>query len=142
VLCVHLSGVYVNEHLAKAGNLFQPLIDAYSAHGCRGALIDARDLQVRFDTLALYRAGDDAAFRSLVGLRVALLAREDRLNRFFDTVVYNRRGSVRVFTDMDIDRDWLQCRRHENAQPVAPPNGDPAAPPGDSGVAQGPPSVS
>jgi len=116
VLHVHMSGVYPNEHLAKAGNLFQPLIDACSAHGCREALIDARELQVRFDTLAMYRAGDDVASLGLAGLRVALLAREDMLNSFFDTVVYNRSGSVRIFTDLEIARNWLQSRRHENAQ--------------------------
>src|SRR4029450_6238063 len=31
---------------------------------------------------------------------------------------------------------------HEKAQPSAPPNGGPAAPPGHSGVTEGPPSVS
>jgi hypothetical protein len=31
---------------------------------------------------------------------------------------------------------------HETAQPSAPPNGGPATPPGNSGVTEGPPSVS
>jgi hypothetical protein len=36
----------------------------------------------------------------------------------------------------------LELQDHQAAQPDAPPNGGPAAPPGNSGVTEGPPSVS
>jgi hypothetical protein len=108
VLHVRLSGKFPRELLKKGQNLFQPLIDACSAHNLKKALIDARDLDVDFDTTALFRAGKDAAFLTRIGLRIALVAREDMRDTFFDTVVFNRGGDVRVFTDMDTARDWLQ----------------------------------
>ena len=108
VLHVRLSGKFPNEPLDKGKNLFQPLIDACSTHNCKKALVDARDLQVDFGTMAMFQAGKDAAFLTRVGLRVALLAREDMLDPFFDNVVSNRGGDIGVFTDMDTARDWLQ----------------------------------
>jgi hypothetical protein len=87
VLHVRLSGKFPNERLGRGENLFQPLIDACSTHNCKKALIDARDSQVDFDTVALFQAGEDAAFLTRVGLRIALLAREDMLDPFFDNVV-------------------------------------------------------
>jgi len=108
VLHVHLSGKFPNELLGRAENVFQPLIDACSAHNCKRALIDARDLQVDFDTVAMFQAGEDAAFLNRLGLRIALLSREDMLDPFFANVVSNRGGDVGIFTDMDSALDWLQ----------------------------------
>jgi len=108
VLHVRLSGKFPNERLGKRENLFQPLVDACSTHNCKKALVDARDLQVDFGTIALFRAGNDAAFMSRIGLRVALLARKDMLDLFFDHVVSNRGGNVGIFTDMKRALDWLQ----------------------------------
>jgi hypothetical protein len=108
VLYVHLSGKFPNELLGRGKNLFQPLIDACSTHHCKKALVDARDLQVDFDTMALFQAGEDAAYLSRIGLRIALLAREDMLDIFFADVVANRLGHVGIFTDMAAARDWLQ----------------------------------
>jgi hypothetical protein len=107
VLHVRLSGKFPNELLRKGENLFQPLVDACSTHNCKKALIDARDLQVDFGTVALFQAGTDAAFLTRLGLRIALLAREDMVEPFFQDVVSNRGGDVGVFTDMDTARDWL-----------------------------------
>ena len=108
VLHIRLSGKFPNERLGKRENLFQPLVDACSTHNCKKALVDARDLQVDFGTIALFRAGNDAAFMSRIGLRVALLAREEMLDPFFDHVVSNRGGNVGIFTDMKRALDWLQ----------------------------------
>ena len=108
VLRVLLSGKFPNELLGRVENVFQPLIDACSAHNCKRALIDARDLQVDFDTMAMFQAGEDAAFLNRLGLRIALLAREDMLDPFFANVVSNRGGDVGIFTDMDSALDWLQ----------------------------------
>ena len=108
MLYVRLSGEFPNELLHSGENLFQPLINACSTHNCKKALIDARDLHVDFGTWALFQAGKDAAFLTRVGLRIALLAREDMLDSFFDDVVYNRGGVVGIFTDMDTARHWLQ----------------------------------
>jgi hypothetical protein len=108
VLYVRLSGQFPKELLHRPGNVFQPLIDACSTHNCNRALIDARDLKADFDTRDLLRAGLDALSLSGVGLRTALLAREDMLDRFFENVVYNRGGQVGIFTDMDGARDWLE----------------------------------
>ena len=108
VLHVRLSGRFPNEILRKGLNAFQPLIDACSEHGCRKALVDARDLQIDFDTMELFNIGEDATFLTRLGLRVALLAREDMLDRFFENVVYNRGGVVGIFTDVDSANDWLE----------------------------------
>jgi hypothetical protein len=108
VLHVGLSGKFPNELLRSGANLFQPLIDACSQYGCKAALVDARDLQVDFDTMALLQAGEDAASLTHVGLRVAMVAREDMVDRFFADVAYNRGGVIGVFTDVDAARDWLE----------------------------------
>ena len=108
LLHVLLSGKYHNERLGSGGNLFQPLIEACSAHNCKKALIDARELQVDFNTMALFRAGDDAAYATRDGLRIALLAREDMIDGFFEEVVRDRNGLVGIFTDMATACDWLQ----------------------------------
>jgi hypothetical protein len=108
VLHVRLSGTFPNELLHKGQNLFQPLVDACATHNCRKALIDARDLQVDFDTTALFQAGKDAAFLFREGFRIALVARKDLIDPFFEDVVSNRGGNVGVFTDMDTALDRLQ----------------------------------
>lgn len=108
VLHVRLSGTFPKELLGNEQNLFQPLIDACLAHNCKKALVDARDLQADFGTTELFQAGKDAAFLTRVGLRIALVAREDMRDTFFDTVVANRGGHAVVFTDIDAARDWLQ----------------------------------
>ena len=108
VLHVHLSGEFPDELLQKLENLFQPLIDACSENHCEKVLIDVRDLHVHFDTLALFRSGKDAARLADVGLRVALLARKDMLDPFFEDVASNRSGHVCIFTHMGSALDWLK----------------------------------
>jgi hypothetical protein len=108
VLYVHLSGKFPNELLHRNENLFRPLIDACSARNCTRALVDARDLEADFGTMALFQAGEDAAFLRSIGIRVALLAREEMLDPFFDAVVANRGGDVSVFTDMEAARRWVE----------------------------------
>ena len=108
VLLVHLSGKFPNEMLNEGKNLFLPLVDACLAQKCKQALVDARDLQVDFDTMALFQAGKDAAFLTRVGLRIALLAREDMIDPVFKDVASNRGAEIGVFTDIDTARAWLQ----------------------------------
>ena len=112
---VRLSGVYPEERLAFEENLFKPLIDACKQQNCREAVVDARELQVRFDTLGLFRAGVDAASLNAFGLHVALIAREDMLSSFFDDVTHNRAAQVRVFTDLEGAQVWLRQRRSVQA---------------------------
>ncbi len=107
VLHIGLSGKFPNTLFSQGRNLFQPLIDACLTHNCKKALIDARDLRVNFGAAELFQAGKDAAFLTHIGLRVALLAREDMRDTFFDNVVVNRGGNVGVFTDMDTASEWL-----------------------------------
>ncbi len=102
VLHVRLAGTFPNALFSQSGNLFQPLIEACSTHNCRKALVDARDLAVLFDTLALYRAGKDGAFLTSLALRVALLAGEKMVDRFFEDVVRNSGGTLRVFTSEEV----------------------------------------
>ena len=111
VVHVRLSGTYPNERLALKENLFKPLIDECKRENCHEAIVDARELQVEFDTVALFRAGVDAAALNGYGLRVALIAREDMISTFFDDVVHNRAAQVQVFTDLESARTWIHERR-------------------------------
>jgi hypothetical protein len=108
VLQVRLSGEFPKELLSQGKNLFQPLIDACTAQECKTALVDARDLKVDFDTVALFQAGNDAAFMARLGLKVALVARKDMIDSFFYNVAYNRGGDLGVFTDLGAARAWLE----------------------------------
>jgi hypothetical protein len=108
VLRVHLSGQFPDEMLAKPENLFKPLIDACSAYQCCKALVDASEMTANFRTIDLFRAGKDAVDLTLTGLWVAMLARKDMRDRFFDDVVANRGGHIGIFTDATEALDWLQ----------------------------------
>lgn len=108
ILYVKLSGKFPKELLETETNLFQPIIDACSTNKCNKVLIDASDLEVDLRTMDMFRAGVDAATLTHLGIRVAMLAREDMLNPFFDNVAYNRGGLIGIFTDMDNTREWLQ----------------------------------
>lgn len=108
VLHVRLSGEFPNELLTSGINLFQPLIDACSSYGCRRALVDARELKVDLGTMGLFQAGADLASITLMGLNVALLAREDMIDPFFETVAANRGGTVQLFTDREAAQAWLK----------------------------------
>ena len=110
-----LSGTYPNERLAIKENLFKPLIEECKRENCRDAMVDARQLQVEFDTIALFRAGVDAAAMNEFGLRVALIAREDMISSFFDDVIYNRAAQVQVFTDPQSAEAWIKERRQVEA---------------------------
>ena len=108
VLHVHLSGKFPDELLRSPENLFQPLIEACSEYGCKKVLIDARDLELHFKTIDLFRAGKDAASLASLGIRIAFLTRETMIDPFFDDVAYNRGGQICVFTSIDSAQDWLQ----------------------------------
>ena len=108
VLQIRLSGTFPKELLRKEENLFQPLIEACSTHQCSKVLVDARKLQVNFNTFNMFAAGEDAASLSRLSLRVALLAREDMIDPFFATVVSNRDGKIGVFTDKQAAFTWLE----------------------------------
>jgi hypothetical protein len=105
---VRLSGKFPKDLPGREVNLFQPLVDACSSHNCKKALIDARDLQVDFGTMEMFRAAADAAFVGRVGIRIALLAREAMLDQFFAHVVHKRGENVGIFTDVGAAREWLQ----------------------------------
>jgi hypothetical protein len=107
-LSVSLSGDFPNELLHKGTNLFQPLADACAAHRCQKALIDARGLHVDLGTLGLFRAAEDLASMTRMGLHIAILATEDMLDPFFEDVASNRGGIVGVFTKMDTALEWLE----------------------------------
>ena len=108
LLLVRLSGTFPKELLRSGQNLFQPLIDECQAQNCKMALIDARKLLVYFSTMAIFHAGEDAAVLGRLGLRVAIVARLDMIDSFFEDVAFNRGGNIGVFTDMGAARDWLQ----------------------------------
>lgn len=114
---VRLSGTYPNERLAIKENLFQPLIEACRKDDCCMAIVDARELQVDFNTTALFRAGVDAASLTQIGLCVALVARRDMISSFFDDVTHNRGARVKVFTDMESAKAWVNERRPNLVKP-------------------------
>jgi hypothetical protein len=99
------------ERLAIQENLFTPLIEECTRQNCRDAIVDARELQVDFNTIAMFRAGVDAASLNAFGLRVALVARPDMMSSFFEDVTHNRCAQVQVFTDPESARAWIQERR-------------------------------
>lgn len=51
---------------------------------CRKALIDIRDLEVNLNIFQIYDAGEDAVILNQLSLRVALLARLDMIDPFFE----------------------------------------------------------
>jgi hypothetical protein len=115
VMHVRLQGTFPNGRLAIEKNLYQPLIEACGNSHCCDAIVDARALRVGFDTMALFRAGVDAASLNKFGLRVALVARKDMVSSFFDDVIRNRGARVEVFTDMEGANNWIEELRAEDS---------------------------
>ena len=115
VVHARLAGTYPNARLAKKENLFKPLIDECRRENCFEAIVDARELQVEFDTVALFRAGVDAASMNEFGLRVALIARKNMISSFFADVTHNRGAQVEVFTDRESAQTWLREHRRVEA---------------------------
>ena len=111
ILHVQLGGQFPPELLRAPDNVFTPVINACAVHGCFRVLIDARHLEVRLDTVKLFRAGVDAAFASHGGLRLAFVAREDMIDGFFEEVARNRGALIGVFTDLDKACGWLAKQR-------------------------------
>ena len=107
IVYFHLSGQYTNKELHTRRNAFQPLIDACAEHSSKKAMIDARELQVEMGTFEMFKAGVDIAFVTIKGIRVAIVAREDMIDPFFEDVAANRGGIVGIFTKMDAARQWL-----------------------------------
>lgn len=107
VLQVRLSGNFPDDLLRKQGNVFQPLIDACATNKCRKALIDARELSVGLNTFQMFDAGENAVIFEQLSLRVALVARDDMIDPFFENVVSNRGGKIGVFTDKEKALAWL-----------------------------------
>lgn len=112
---VRLTGTFPNDRLADPQNLFAPLVSACRSDDCALAIIDARELHVDFDTLALFRAGVDAAVTTREELCVAMVARPELLSPFFDDVIHNRGAHVHVFTDMEHARFWINNRKPPSA---------------------------
>jgi hypothetical protein len=108
ILTICLTGTFPNDLLDEEDNLFQPLIDECLQRNCRKVLFDARDLEADLGTLGLLQAGKNAATLAHIGLRVAFVAREDMLDRFFESVSFNRGGTSIVFTKMNTAREWFE----------------------------------
>ena len=107
-LYVRVSGQFPNERLEQPGNAFQRFIDACLACRRNKILIDSRELQARFSTIQLFRAGKDAVSLAEAGIWLACLTRNDLRDPFFEDVVANRGGRIGVFTEMDAARAWLK----------------------------------
>jgi hypothetical protein len=107
VMYFRVSGQFPDEKLEQPGNAFQRLIDACLACQRNKVLIDSRELQARFSTTQLFRAGKDAVSLTEAGIWLAILTRPDLRDKFFEDVVVNRGGQVRVFTDVKAARAWL-----------------------------------
>lgn len=107
VMHVRVAGTFPAALLQEKRNSFQPLIEACEQANCRVALIDLRDLKVDLDTLAIFRAGVDAASVSQSGLRLAFVARAESIDDFFEDVVTNRGAGVEIFTDMEDAMKWI-----------------------------------
>jgi hypothetical protein len=128
VLHVRLSGQFPYEKLNQPENAYKGLIDACATHQCDRLLIDSRDLQARFSTTQLYRAGKDAVSLTIAGIEVAMVTRQELRDTFFDDVVVNRGGQVRIFTDINDARDWIQ--KYPTHQPNQSPRASLAEPAG------------
>jgi hypothetical protein len=107
VLHVRVAGQYPYAKLEEPGNIFQRYIEACCVCQCNKVLIDSRELQARFSTIQLFRAGKDAVSLTAAGIWVAMLTRPDLHDPFFEDVVANRGGRIGIFTDMDTARAWL-----------------------------------
>ena len=107
VLHVRLDGQFPPELLHAPGNVFTPFIDACAEHGSCKVLFDARHLEVKLDTVKIFRAGVDAALACHAGLRMAFVARKDMIDSFFEEVARNRGALIGVFTDFDKAGEWL-----------------------------------
>ena len=70
-------------------------------------LVDVSEMSGKMSTMDRFRLGVEGAaiFRNLA--QVAIVYRQQEMNRFAETVGINRGGRVRVFGDLDTAMKWL-----------------------------------
>ena len=69
--------------------------------------MDVSEMSGKMSTMDRFRLGVEGAaiFRNLA--QVAIVYRQQEMNRFAETVGINRGGRVRVFGDLDTAMKWL-----------------------------------
>jgi hypothetical protein len=108
VLIATLRGQFPKELLQELPNAFSPLADECKLHGLSKALIDARSLEVELDTLQLFQAGKNLSEEPANQLIVAIVAPyKQKIDPFFEIVAANRGAVVKIFTEFDEARNWL-----------------------------------
>ncbi len=112
------SGIYVvrvsgDYHRGRDSEMNKRLVSReFQAHGYRRFLFDMRGVRIQSDAIATYDAGSvSSGLREhLQHVRTAQVV--DRISeddRFFENVTVNRGFVLRVFTDLDEARAWLQA---------------------------------
>jgi hypothetical protein len=108
-------GIYVkatgfDESLAEAQAYGQAVINACREHQCTHVLADERQLEYRLTTLDTYELAK--YYLSVIPnlVKAAVVCNPDNLpdGEFWETATRNRGLTVRVFTEMDEARRWLE----------------------------------
>lgn len=127
-LFVRYAGEFSEEN-ARA--VVDAMVDACRRHGCRRMLLDVTEMTGPMPQMSRFVIAEYGAVKILPYMAIALLGREDQAppDDLFEVAARNRGVNVRVFTDRDAARCWLDC------QPSFPPKDSGGRPPceGDSG---------
>lgn len=88
----------------------QALIEAAVQAGCTRVLCDERELEYAIGTLDIYQSASMIAQTAPHIARVAIVCNPQFLKEgeFWETVAVNRGLMVRMFTEMEEARDWLE----------------------------------
>lgn len=107
VLGVKLKGTFPTELINTMENAFTPLMEACKVNKCKKVLIDASELLLNFETMDLFKAGEQLASYSKEISKVAILTTKEYYSQFFEDVATNRGANVQIFINGEKARGWL-----------------------------------
>ena len=106
-LLVHASGF--DENLSDVQNYATGIINACMQSGVTRVLCDETALEYRLGTFDTYRAGEFLSTNVPALAKIAIICNPVFLSNanFFENVVVNRYLRLRIFTETELARDWL-----------------------------------
>ena len=109
-LHVKYTGAMTIADIPMNDDFFQPITTRCKQNECHKALLDARDLTVKFSTFDKLDIGTKFAESPFRGIRFALLGTNEQNSwdqGFLENVAVNRGAVVKVFTDEKEAVEWL-----------------------------------
>jgi hypothetical protein len=105
-----------DENLDDVKNFSMAVIEATRKNGAQRVLSDEREVEYRIGTFDTYDLGKFLSENVPSPLRIATVCNPSFISdaTFFEDVVVNRGATLRIFTDVDKAKEWLNVQNVQN----------------------------